>query len=233
MSTDRSSPAHPTEPTVAEHARTALATARAATLLTKGCPARQPAVTLATVDDQSDGRPLVGLDAASPAIKRLAECRVATITVPAPAPFRGLELTGVLAPSESQEPEVRVFRLDPLACRLTGAAGTTVPISQFRAAAPDPLRHLAPDLLTHLADAHGEDLLACIRAHASPSALAAIPRAVDRYGIELTILDESGTEWVRLPFPNGPIDALHELPPGLLLPLTCRCERKQSHPPGN
>lgn len=144
MSTGRSSPAHPTEPTVAEHARTALAAALAATLLTKGCPARQSAATLVTVDDQSDGRPLVGLDVASPAIRRLAECGVATFAVPAPAPFRGLELTGALEPSESQEPDVRVFRLEPLACRLTGVAGTTIPISQFRAAAPDPLRHLAP-----------------------------------------------------------------------------------------
>ena len=74
-------PTRPTEPTLAEQARTALAVAGAATLLTQGCPTRPSTTTLVSVEDRPDGRPLVHLDDSSPVVRELAACRVATVGI--------------------------------------------------------------------------------------------------------------------------------------------------------
>lgn len=214
---------HSTEPTLPERARTALAQAKAATLVTKGCPARSGTLTVVSVEDQPDGRPLIRLEDSSPIVRELVACPVATLSVAGPAPFRSLQLTGSLKPCRAPRPGHRTYRLSPLTGRLVGITSLSLSLSEFHAARPDPLTRLAPTLLEHLAEAHASDLLACIRGHGYDHAQAVVPRALDRYGLELAVLTTAGVERLRLPFPGGPIDAIQQVPPGLAAPLTCRC----------
>lgn len=212
-----------TEPSLAERARTALAVAKVATLATKPCPARSTTLTVVAVQDRPDGRPLIRLQASSPTAREFAGGRVATLAVPAPAPFWRLELTGPMESLRERRAGEVLFRLSTLSCRLVGATSATIPVNSFFAAWPDPLRAVAPTMIEHLAQAHSHELLACIQAHGYRSAQAVVPRAVDRYGIELSALTAEGVECVRLPFPGGPIDTLQQAPAGLVVPLTCRC----------
>ena len=220
---------HPTEPTPSEAARTALARARVATLVTRGCPIRPGTLTVVAVEDQPDGRPLVRLEGSSPTIRKLVACPVATLSVAGSAPFRRLELTGPLKSRRATRPGHSTYRLSPLTVRLVGSTSHSLHLNDYLAARPDPLTGLAPALLHHLADAHASDLLACIRAHGFDHAQAVVPRVVDRYGIELAVLGAAGVERVRLPFPGGPIAALEQAPQGLLVPLTCRCRGSAGH----
>jgi len=217
-----------TEPTLAERARTALALTNVGTLVTKGCPTRPGTLTVVSVEDQANGRPLIRLEETSPTVRELAGCRVATLAVAVPTPFRRLELTGPLKACRAPRSGTSLYRLSPLTCRLVGATSVSFPPSRFHAAQPDPLRGLAPALLDHLAQAHTQDLLACIQAHGYRTAEAVVPQVVDRYGIELAVLGGDGIERVRLPFPGGPIDALEQVALGLVVPLTCRCRGTRS-----
>ncbi len=99
----------------------------------------------------------------------------------------------------------------------------TVPLNEFKAAEPDPLWRQAPQALEHLGEAHAPELLACVRAHGLPEAEAVVPRALDRYGLELAVICAAGIRTVRLPFPGGPVDSLQEVTEGLRVLLTCRC----------
>lgn len=213
----------PTEPTWAERARTALAMASVATLATQRCRARSGLVAVVAVEDRPDGRPLVRLGAASPVVREVGACRVVTLSVPAPAPFWRVELAGPLTASGPADAGKRAYRLTPLACRLVGPHSVSLAPREFHEARPDPLRELAPGLLRHLADAHDQDLLACIRANDHVRARAVVPQAIDRYGVEVVVLCDDGVERVRLAFPGGPIDTLDQAPRGLAIPLTCRC----------
>ncbi|UAL28886.1 hypothetical protein K8W59_13810 [Nocardioides rotundus] len=212
-----------TEPTWAEQARTALAMASVATLATQPCHVRQGLVAVVAVEDRPDGRPVVRLGAASPVVRELGSCRVVTLSVPAPAPFWRVELAGPLTACGPADGGKRAYRLSPLACRLVGPHSVSLALRQFHEARPDPLRELAPGLLRHLAEAHDQDLLACIRANDYARARAVVPQAIDRYGVEVVVLCDDGVERVRLAFPGGPIDTLDQAPRGLAIPLTCRC----------
>lgn len=213
-----------TEPTMSERARSALAQARAGSLVTKGRPLRTRTLTIVAVTDQPDGHPVITLENSAPAVRELHTCRIATLWVPGPAPFRQLELTGTVKPQGVADPGGdRDYRLSPLVGRLVGASTVPLALTQFHAARPDPLLGVAAELLEHLNRAHAAELLACIRAHGHHWAEAVVPTAVDRYGLEVTVLARSGADVVRLPFPGGPVDTLQELPPGHLIPLRCRC----------
>jgi hypothetical protein len=221
-------PDHRTEPTPCERARTALAQAKAATLVTRGCPPRPSTATIVSVDDQPDGRPQIHLETSSPTVRELTACPVATLSIAAPAPFRRLDLTGPMTPCRPARPGHRSYRLSPLSARLIGTTSRPLPLEEFHAARPDPLTGLATALLDHIAEAHAAELLACIRAHGHIEAEAVIPRALDRYGIETATLNPAGVQQVRLLFPDGPIDTLEQVPLGLVLPLTCRCRGSNS-----
>ena len=67
------------------------------------------------------------------------------------------------------------------------------------------------------------ELLACVRAHGLPETEAAVPRSLDRYGLELAAIGADGIRTVRLPFPGGPVRSLQEVTDGLRVLLTCRC----------
>jgi hypothetical protein len=214
---------HPTEPTPPERARTAVARARVATLVTKGCAVRPGTLTVVAMEDQPDGRPVIHLEGSSPTVRELGACRVATLSVASPAPFRSLELTGPLRPCRGTRPGHRTYRLSPLTVRLVGRTSHSLHVSDYHAAQPDPLAGLATEFLHHLADAHASDLLAWIRAQGYENAEAVLPRGVDRYGIELAVLGTAGVQRARLTFPDGPIENLEQAPQGLLVPLSCRC----------
>jgi hypothetical protein len=216
-------PDHPTEPTVPELARTALAQAKAATLVTTGCTVGSRTLTVVSVEDQPDGRPLISVERSSPTVRELVACSLATLSVAGPSPFRRLDLTGPLKAYRVGRPGHRTYRLSPVSGRLVGATNLPLALGDFYAARPDPLARDSAALLDHLAQAHAAELLACVRAQGHTYAEAAVPRAVDRYGIELVALGPAGVHRVRLPFPGGPIDALEQVPPRLLVPLACRC----------
>lgn len=203
-------PDQPAEPTLPESARTALARARVGSLVTKGCTLRPSTLTVVAIEDQADGRPVVHLDESSPTVRELGACRVATVSVAGISPFRRLELTGPLLPQRESRPGERSFRLSPLTVRLVGSTSRTVGTAEFQAARPDPFTMLAPTVIEHLAHAHAAEMLAWVRAHGNENAQAILPRSVDRYGIDLAVLDASGVQQMRLGFPGGPIQHVDE-----------------------
>jgi hypothetical protein len=212
------------EPSPAELARTALADASAATLVTAGCPT-PGTLTVVPIEDQPDGRPLVWLERSSPTVRLLVSCPVVTLSLPAPAPYRALDLVGPLTPCRSRTDGARSYRLSLLSARLVASCGQPVPIpvGEFEAAEPDPLRSCAAEALQHLEAWHAEELLACVRAHGGDDVLAVVPRVLDRYGIELAALGPDGVRRVRLEFPGGPVDHLDQVTTDLRILLTCRC----------
>lgn len=214
-------------PSLAEQARTALAVAIAATLKTSGC--RVPrTLTLVSIQDQPDGRPLVHLDGASPTVRLLATVPVATVSIAAPAPFRALDLTGPFQHIRSDRDGCRAYRLSLLSARFIGSTSIPVSLGAFHAAEPDPLRLLAPAALNHLEAAHADELLACVRAHGYLADVV-VPRGLDRYGVELALISAQGVRLVRLPFPGGPVENLEQVAAGLRLLLTCRCGGRSQH----
>ncbi len=208
-------------PSLAEQARTALAGAGVASLVTR---VHRPAgaLTIVAVTDQPDGCPIVWLEPRSPVVRGLARCSVATLFVSAPSPFRFLRLTGALGSCRSTRPTLRAYRMDVLSAHLVGAQELPLPLEEFLGAEPDPLRQQVDRILNHLEDTHADELLACVRAHGI-DAVAVVPRGLDRYGIELAAICPDGISSVRLTFPDAPVDDLASVSPGLRLPLTCRC----------
>ncbi len=209
-------------PSLAELARTALAGATAGTLATGRCPT-PPSLTLVSIEDQPDGRPLVRLEQGSPTARLVATRPVATLSVPGPDPFHALDLIGPMNPCRPNRDGTRTYRMSLLSVRLVGATTVPLPLGEFCAAEPDPLRDRAPAALRHLETAHPEELVACVQAHGH-DAQAVVPRALDRYGVELAAIGPDGVRRVRLAFPGGPIDDLDQVNTGLRLLLTCRCD---------
>lgn len=205
-------PDQPAEPTLPESARTALARARVGSLVTKGCTLRPSTLTVVAIEAQPDGCPVVHLDESSSTVWELGACRVATVSVAGISPFRRLELTGPLLRQRESRPGERSFRfrLSPLTVRLVGSTSRTVGTAEFQAARPDPFTTLAPTVIEHLAHAYAAEMLAWVRAHGHENAQAILPRSVDRYGIDLAVLDASGVQQMRLVFPGGPIQHVDE-----------------------
>ena len=157
-------------------------------------------------------------------VRRLTACPVATISVAAPGPFTALQLTGPAMPCKGIRDGLRGFRLSLLSARLVAWRNVVpVPLGAFHAASPDPLWPHAGQVLEHLGQAHTPELLACARAHGLPDAQAVEPRAIDRYGLELTLITGIGVTTLRLPFPGGPVESLAEVTCGVRALLTCRC----------
>jgi len=211
-------------PTSAELARTALAQARVATLISRGRGSSVDALAVVNVQDSPDGRPLVQLERTSPMVRRLAACPVATISIPAPGPFVALHLTGPAMACKGASNGLRGFRLSLLSARFVSRRkDVPVPLGAFHAASPDPLWPHAAQILEHLEQAHPPELLACARAHGLPHAQAVVPRTIDRYGLELALITGLGVTTLRLPFPGGPVESLTKVTCGLRAVLTCRC----------
>jgi hypothetical protein len=209
-------------PSPAERARTALAGTSVASLITHGCPGART-LTVVSVQDGPRGNPVLWLDRDSPVVRLLGTRRVVSLRVPAPVPHRWLELTGPLESARIARPGRRAYRLSVLSARFVGATTVSVPVGDFADAEPDPLAGAAAAVLQHLGQAHADELLACLRSHGLRDVLAVVPDALDRYGISLVALCADGVRTLRLDFPNGPVDRLEDVAPGLRAPLTCRC----------
>lgn len=212
-----------TGPTLAQQARTALAQARLGSLVSrKDAAAGSP--TVVRVTDQPDGQPLVELEPESRLVRLLSWCPMVTVAVPGPSPYRALHLTGTATRCEGPDPRRTAYRLTLLSTRLVSTTSVTVPVRAFCEAAPDPLWRQAPAALAHLGEAHAAELLACVRAHDLPGALAVVPRALDQYGLELAVITDEGVRTVRLTFPGAPVSSFAEVGNGLRAMLTCRCQ---------
>ena len=219
-------------PSLAELARTALASAAAAEIhdaRRSGAPAEAGrGAALIPVRDGRDGSPLL-LPVTGSAFERQLATRpeTVTVTVSASGPYSALRLTGTTRPTaRNRRAGVAACMVDLREVEFVGAAGARVrvPLPEYRAAAPDPLWREAPRVLRHLEHGHMPDLIACVRLHGLPQADWVITRGLDRYGLELLVLAADGVAAVRLGFPDGPVSSLQDVPASIRTALTCRCE---------
>ena len=212
-----------TEPDLAQRARTALAQAEVGSLIGRSARHASRNITVVKVTDQPDGQPVVELEPGSSMVRLLSWWPVVTVSVPGPDPYRALHLTGTAKVREPLDERLCAYSLTLLSTRLVSTTSVTVPVAEFKAAEPDPLWRQAPRALQHLGEAHAPELLACVRAHGLPETEVVVPRALDRYGLELAAIGLDGIRTVRLPFPGGPVQSLQEVTDGLRVLLTCRC----------
>lgn len=213
-------------PTLAEYARTALAQASVGTLATSGHAGEPGTLTVVTVEDQTDARPVVHLEETSPVLRTLSKARTATLSVAGGEQFRSVDLIGLLMPCRSELPGQRSFRISPLTVRLVGGTPCAIHPNDFQRARPDPLADLAPAFLQHLRYAHSTDLFGWVQAHGFEQADAVVPLRLDRYGIDVTVLSPSGVHSVRLAHPDGPIESLDQM--SLPLSMSPRCRDHES-----
>ena len=219
-------------PSLAELARTALASAAAAEIhdaRRSGAPAEAGrGAALIPVRDGRDGSPLLLSVTGSVIEHRLAaQTEAVSVTVPAGGPYSTLQLTGTARPTaRNRRVGIAACMVDLRSVELIGQAGVRVlvPLAEYRAAAPDPLWREAPGVLRHLEHGHMTELIACVRVHGLPQADWVIARGLDRYGLELLVLTTDGVAAVRLGFPDGPVTSLRDVPASIRTALTCRCE---------
>lgn len=217
-------------PSLPELARTALARAGAGTVTAPPGPVSLTAGQV-PVRAGRDGSPLLLAAMGSLLEQQLTGGpQVVTVTVPAGMPFRALCLTGRARPV-ARDPAVGLTActVDLQSVELTGRNCSPVPVSDYRAAAPDPLWRVAPGVLRHLEHAHMGELVACVSAHGMTAAEWVIPRGLDRYGLEFLVLTADGTAAVRLSFPDGPVTSLRDVPASIRIALTCRCQAGPGH----
>lgn len=207
-------------PGSAERARTAVASAHTGALTTYP---RYGSPVLTTVSVRASGSDVMfSMTDANPAARVLGVRPLATVRV---APV-GCELTS-LQGAVCRLPRVEgsrmaEFALDVGAVRLGARWCEVVDLDDYRAAEPDPLRADAPAILAHLRRDHGRDLTDCLRAQGHRQARWVEARSLDRYGLELSVLDDDGVARVRLDFPT-PVRSLEDLGPGLYVALRGRC----------
>jgi hypothetical protein len=214
-----------TRPSPAEIARTVIASAGAGCLTTyPRTPAARPQHTQVALEPDVEGLPTLQLDPRSPAVRHLLSRPVATLRV-APAGRPAVRVHVGVQRLPANHGSCR-YRVEVLAVRLAMPHWQAVPVAQYHAAVPDPLRHDAPEVLRHLASHHGSELTACLRALGHDTRWAE-PRALDRRGLDVLSVDDDGVQLVRLPFPE-PVNSLRDLSTGLAAPLLCRCQRDAS-----
>lgn len=219
---------NPCEPSWSEQARTTLDVAGVATLLTRS--AHSPCtMTIVAIETQLGGSPRVWVEASARPTATLAESPLATLVVPAAAPFRCLNLGGRLLPSAEDSSGCQPYDMTIDRAELIGTTTSVViPVNALLKAKPDPIRHDASAILEHLQVAHQQELLACARAHGMSDITSIIPRRLDRYGFELVALSAAGVTRLRLSFPNGPIESIADLGLDLQIQMGCRCTRPPS-----
>jgi hypothetical protein len=202
-------------PTMAEQARTAVARARVGRLVTYPRPA-SPALTAVSVSGDA-GAPVLHLAPAAPAVVDLGRRPLGTVRV-APAGCATVTIQGAVRRLASSDGGgLARFRLDVGAVRLGECGTQVVDVEDYWAAEPDPLREVAPGILAHLRHGHSAQLAACLRANGHTRARWDEPRRLDRYGLELAVLDDAGVSTVRLSF-TEPVNRAEDLAPGMSLP---------------
>jgi len=224
-------------PPLAELARTAMDRACAAVVIYPG--SRSLPMATVPVRASRTGHPILLPRRGSVLDQRLAvsAARV-SVTIPADAPFSALRLIGITGPGERHDTVQAGLGTDPgpagpaaypvtvQSLEFTGATPAAVALPQYEAAAPDPLRHRAPEVLGHLEHCHMAELVSCVRAHGITAAECVMPRKLDRFGLEFLVFTPSGVAAVRLAFPAGPVTTIEEVPVSIRAALTCRCGGK-------
>jgi hypothetical protein len=119
-----------------------------------------------------------------------------------------------------------------LAAEFAGASPAPVPLAQYRAAEPDPLWRQAPGILRHLGDGHMAELVACARAHGLRDAEWVTLTSLDRFGLKLLVFTLDGITEARLSFPDGPVTSFSQVPASLRAVLACRCQAPRDGEPG-
>ncbi|WP_164860576.1 DUF2470 domain-containing protein [Rhodococcus sp. X156] len=203
-------------PSSAELARTAVARARVAVLTTYPRNARS---VLATVEvSDADGALLLRLPRHTLAAQTLERRPLGTVRL-SPEGCETVTIQGAARRLQRADDQgLTHYRLDVGAVRVGERVGEPVDVDEYWAATADPLRDEAPAILDHLRHHHGADLTACVRAHGHTGVLWADPRRLDRYGLELSILDDAGANTLRLSF-DRPVQSVAELSPGLAVLL--------------
>lgn len=210
-------------------ARTAVACARVAALTTY---ARHPSghtTTPASVSARADGIVEVALAPSSLAVRQLLARPLATVRVSptwcVPVVLHGAARRLPLADDSGRA----LFHVQAASLRV-GLEGTPVDAEAYAAAAPDPLRHDAPSVLSHLNGGHSEALASCLRARGHDVAFVDAS-GLDAHGLTVTAVGADGVSTVRLAFPR-PVDRLGDLPGGLAAVLTggCGCCQHQRRP---
>lgn len=209
-------------PTLAEQARTSVAEARMATLTTYPRWGR-PLSTLVGLRADDDGALVVILDTGSAAAAVLRLRPMATVRLH-PADWEPVTLQGRFRLLVGGDVQHLHFRLDIGSVRVGQRRPQVVHVEDYWSCQPDPLRHDAPGILAHLRRGHGEQLAACLRANGHPTAQWAEPRRLDRYGIELGVLDDAGVSSARLTF-TAPVNGVEDLAAGLSVVLQRDCGR--------
>lgn len=208
-------------PTLAERARTSVAEAKVATLTTSSRLGRQVSTPVG-IRAADDGAPVIALDAGSSAAAILRRRALATMRLD-PPDWDPVTLRGRFRPLPGCDAHL-LFRLDVGSVHLGQRRPTVVELEDYRSCEPDPLRQDAPGILAHLRRGHGEQLAACLRANGHATAQWAEPRRLDRYGLELGVLDDAGVSSARLSF-TAPVNGVEDLSAGLSVVLQRGCGR--------
>lgn len=193
--------AQDTGPSPAERARTAVAGASVGTLVVRG-KRRGRTMTSVTVECSGDGSPVVWLDSGSPVLRELAGCCAVALYLSGPTPYASLHLAGSLERHRERRSGRLAFRMRLRSVDLVGPGWVNVPLPEFRSATPDPLRDQAAELIAHLEEDHRDDLLAGVRS-LGHHVEAVVPRAIDRYGIEVAAICPHGVTSLRLRTTRG------------------------------
>ncbi|HKG48853.1 MAG TPA: hypothetical protein VKB14_00275 [Actinomycetales bacterium] len=211
-----------TRPNPAELARTAIASACVGCLTTypRSRPA-QPHHTRVVLEPDVEGRPVVRLAFGSQAAAQVLARALATLRVGVPGTSAVL-VHGSMQRLAAERGQLR-YQVEVVAVRVASPHWQRVPLTDYRAADPDPLRREAPGVLDHLARHHGPQLTACLRALGHDTQWVE-PRSLDCRGLDVLSVDADGVELVRLAFPR-PVTQLRDLSTGLAAPLLCRCHR--------
>jgi len=209
--------------TQAEQARTSVAEARVATLTTYPRLGR-PVVTTVTACDE-DGAPVLTVDGRSAAAGHL-RLRPLGIVRVSPPDWDTVTLQGKLRPLADDDGDATGlrFRLEVGSVRVGRTQPQAVSLADYWSAEPDPLRQDAAAILAHLRQGHGEQLAACLRAQGLTTARWADARRLDRYGLELGVLEDDGVSTARLEF-AAPVQRVQDLSPGLSVVLQGACGR--------
>lgn len=181
----------------------------------------RPLSTPVSVRAADDGVPVVALDAGSPAAAFLRLRPMATVRLH-PADWEPVTIQGRIRPFDGGDVAHLLFRLDVGSVRVGQWRPQDVRIQDYWSCQPDPLRHDAPGILAHLRRGHGQQFAACLRANGYRTAQWAEPRRLDRYGIELGVLDDAGVSSARLNF-TTPVNGVEDLATGLSVVLQREC----------
>lgn len=169
---------------------------------------------------RADGSVELHLALAAVAVRQLLARPVATLQV-APLWCEPVRLHGAARrlPGLSDRGDL-VFHLQVTAVRV-GSPPVLLDEAAYAAAAPDPLRHEAPDVLRHLNEGHADALATCLRAGGHDVGFASATR-LDTAGLTAVAVGRDGVDTVRLSFPR-PITDLGDLPPSLRHVLSPGC----------